>query len=226
MPFGLNVNKRTEDAEEIRGMGKIPAVVYGPGVEPVSLSVSYNDFQKLYNEAGESTLVDLSIDGGKSVKVLIQDVQYHPLTQKMRHVDFRQIRMDKEIETAVELVFIGVAPAIKELGGTLSTPMSEINTKCLPDKLLSSFEVDLSLLKTFDDSIYVKDLKLPEGVICLDNPEALIAKVAPSLTEDQIKALEESNAAPVDLSKIEISEERGKKEEEPVEGEDAKAKKE
>ncbi len=213
MPFILTAQKRTENATDVRASSKIPGVVYGPGVQPVSVSVSYNDFQKMYNQAGESTLIDLTVDSGKSVKVLIQDVQLDPLTHRMSHVDFRQIRMDKEISAAVELVFVGVAPAIKELGGTLSTPMSEINIKCLPDRLMSSFEVDLSVLKSFNDSIYVKDLKLPEGVVCTDNDDTLIAKVAVSLTEDEIKAMEEANAAPVDLSKIEISEERGKKKE-------------
>ncbi len=224
MSFAISAVKRTGNAEEVRTEGKIPAVLYGPGREPISVAVSYNEFDKLYQEAGESTLVDFTVDGEKSVKVLIQDLQYNPLTRRFSHVDFRQIRMDQEIETAVELIFVGLAPAVKELGGTLSTPMSEINIKCLPDKLLSSFEVDLSSLKTFDDGIYVKDLKLPVGVLSMDNPDALIAKVSPSLTEDEIKAMEEANAAPVDISKLEISEERGKKEEEaPAEGEDKKA---
>lgn len=222
MSFALTAQKRTEKAEDVRMSGKIPAVVYGPGVEPVSLSIAYNEFSKLYNEAGESTLIDLAIDGAKSAKVLIQDVQYDPLTQRTRHVDFRQIRMDQEIETAVELVFVGVAPAVKELSGTLVTPASEINIKCLPDKLLTTFEVDLSVLKTFDDVIYVKDLKLPEGVVSMDSPDTVIAKANASLTEDQIKAMEEKNAAPVDLSKIEISEERGKKKEEEEAADDAK----
>lgn len=214
MSFAITAAKRTEKADEVRASGKIPAVVYGPGVTPVSLTLGYNDFTKLYNEVGESTLVDLAIDGAKSAKVLIQDVQYDPLTRRVSHVDLRQIRMDQEIETAVELVFVGVAPAVKEQSGTLVTPTSEINIKCLPDKLLTTFEVDLSVLKSFDDIIYVKDLKLPAGIVSMDEPDTVIAKVNVSLTEDQIKALEEKNAAPVDLSKIEISEERGKKKEE------------
>lgn len=223
MSFAISAVKRTGNAEEVRTEGKIPAVLYGPGREPISVAVSYNEFDKLYQEAGESTLVDFTVDGEKSVKVLIQDLQYNPLTRRFSHVDFRQIRMDQEIETAVELIFVGLAPAVKELGGTLSTPMSEINVKSLPDKLMTSFDVDLSILKTFDDAIYVKDLKLPEGVLSMDNPDALVAKVAPSLTEDAIKAMEEANAAPVDISKIEISEERGKKEEEAPADEEKKA---
>lgn len=223
MSFAISALKRTGNAEAVRAEGKIPAVLYGPGIEPVSVVVNSTEFEKLYSEAGESTLVDFSVESGKAVKVLIQDVQYNPLTRRVSHVDFRQIRMDKEIEAAIELVFVGVAPAVKELGGTLMTPASEINIKCLPANLMSTFEVDLSLLKTFDDAIHVSDLKLPEGVICTDNPDTVIATVNPSLTEDQIKAMEEANAAPVDLSKIEISEERGKKEEEPAEGEEKKA---
>lgn len=216
MTFAITAQKRNGQAEEIRAAGRVPAVLYGPGVEPISVSVAANDFDKLYKEAGESTLVDITIDSGKSVKVLIQDVQHDPLNRRVSHIDFRQIRMDQEIEAAVELVFVGLAPAVKELGGTLSTTMSEIYIKCLPANLMSSLEVDLSTLKTFEDTIYVKDLKLPEGVVTTEEPDTLIAKVAVSMTEDQIKAMEEKNAAPVDLTKIEISEERGKKEEEVV----------
>lgn len=226
MPFTLTAGLRPGKASEVRAQGNIPGVLYGPGREPVSVAVTYHDFDKLYQAAGESTLVDLTVNGDKPVKVLIQDVQYDPVSRRMSHVDFRQIRMDQEIETAVQLVFVGLAPAVKELGGTLSTPMAEIKVKSLPDKLMSSFEVDLSGLKTFEDAIHIKDLKLPAGVVSLDNPDALVAKVAPSLTEEQIKALEEAGAAPVDVTKIEVSEEKGKKEEEPAEGEAAPAKEE
>lgn len=213
MSFAISATKRTAEAQMVRAEGKVPAVLYGPGVQPVSVTVAYNDFDKVYKEAGESTLVDFSIDGGKSAKVLIQDVQYDPLTRRVSHIDFRQIRMDQEIEAAVELVFVGVAPAVKEQGGTLTTTMSEVYIKCLPENLMTTVEVDLSTLKTLEDTIYVKDLKFPTGVVCTEEPDTLVAKVAASLTEDQIKAMEEKNAAPVDLSKIEISEDRGKKEE-------------
>lgn len=138
MSLAISALKRTGNADDVRAEGKIPAVLYGPGIEPVSVAVNSTEFEKLYSEAGESTLVDFSVDSGKSVKVLIQDVQYNPLTRRVSHVDFRQIRMDKEIEAAIELVFVGVAPAVKELGGTLMTPASEINIKCLPTSLKST----------------------------------------------------------------------------------------
>lgn len=219
MAFALLAKKRTGSADETRVEGMIPGVVYGPNMEPLSLAVNYTEFDKLYNNAGESSLIDLTIEGQKEpVKVLIQDLQHDPVKGRITHFDLRQINMNKEIEAAIELSFTGVAPAEKEAGGTLVKTLEYLNVRCLPKDLVSEIIVDISTLKTFDDTIRIADIKLPSGVECTDNADTLIAKVNAPLTEDQLKAMEEENSAAVDLSKIEISEERGKKEEEAAEG--------
>lgn len=213
MTFAITAEKREAGkADAVRQSGRIPAVMYGPEIKPVVLAVDAKSFVKLYNEAGESTLIDFTIEGSDATsKVLIQDVQHDPVRQVITHVDFRQINMSEEMDVTIELTFVGAAPAVKELGGTLMTTLQEVNVRCLPSDLVSDIEVDLSVLKTIDDVISIGDLKLPKGITVTDNPETMIAKVAPALTEDQLKAMEE--AAPTKIEDVEV-EKKGKKEEE------------
>lgn len=213
MPFAITVEKRApKTAADVREAGNIPAIMYGPDTEPVSITLRYTEFIKLYNEAGESSLIDLSIDGaGATTKVLIQDVQLDPVKGTVIHVDFRQINMKEEMTANTELNFIGEAPAVKALGGTLIKGLETLEIKCLPSNLVGHIDVDLSTLNSFDDVIEVKDLVIPAGITVLDEPTAVVAKVQAALTEEQIKAMEEAGAA--DISTIEV-EEKGKKEEE------------
>lgn len=214
MIFSFIANKRgKEEAEVLRAQGKLPAVLYGQGLETVSLMVNYNPFMKLYNEAGEASLIDLVIDGGKPVKVLIQDLQQDPVKGVVTHVDFRQINMNKEMHATVDLIFAGESVAVKELGGTLVKAKDTVEIKCLPKDLVNEITVDLSLLKTFADVIHVKDLPVPAGMTLLDNPDTMIVKVAAPLSEEQLKAMEETVQKLVEEVEVE------KKGKEEVEGE-------
>lgn len=209
MSFVIQADRRDGKAEELRAAGRVPAVMYGAGITPVSLSVSSVDFEKLHKNAGESTLVDLVLDNAAPVKVLIQDVDFDILKGKAVHVDFKQIDMTKELEVEVEIVLVGLAPAVKALGGSLVQQLESVNVKCLPKDLMNNIQVDVTGLETFDDAIHVGDLKFPAGVVALDDAEALVAKVIAPMTEDELKAME--GAAAVDVSKIEV-EKKGKKE--------------
>lgn len=213
MTFSLSVKKRQGDAAELRTQGMVPGVVYGPGRDATSVVTGSVELEKLYNSAGESTLIDFSIEGESPVKVLIQDVQVDPVKGNITHVDFRQIKMDEEMTAEIELNFVGEAPAVKALGGTLVKSEDTLEIVCLPKDLVSSVDVDLSVLATFDDAIYVKDIALPAGIKLYDEDmaDALVAKVSAPLTEEQLKAMEESNAVGVDQIEVE---KKGKEEKE------------
>lgn len=215
MTFQFTAQKREgKNADDLRAAGRLPGVVYGEGVDSISIVVDRVQFEKLYNQAGEASLIDFTLEGGKEpVKVLIQDVQYDPIKQKPTHFDLRQIRMDKEMEVAIKLHFVGEALAVKAEGGTLVKSMEELNIRCLPKDLVSSVDVDLGALKTFDDAVCVKDIKLPVGIKAIDNLEATIATVARPLTEEQLKAMEETG--PKSVEEVEVE----KKVQEEVEGE-------
>ncbi|MBD3311094.1 MAG: 50S ribosomal protein L25 [Candidatus Magasanikbacteria bacterium] len=219
MNYSLKVDKREpKNSGELREQGKIPAILYGPEREEAQpVSLDYNVFEKLYDEAGESSLIDLTVEGEKEpVKVLIQDIQYDPVKNDIIHVDFRQIKMGEEMYTTIELEFVNESPAVKELGGTLVKGNDYLNVKCLPKDLVSEIKVDLAVLETFDDTITIADLSIPEGITVTDNPDALIAKVSAPLTEEQLKAMEEETASVED---VEV-EEKGKEGEETEEGEE------
>lgn len=200
----LNVAARTETGKALEALRKrdlIPAVLYGHDVAPVSLSVNYLDFTRTLKTAGESTLIELSLDSKKPVNVLIQDVTTHPLSGRFMHVDFYQVNMKEEIETDVPLEFVGESAAVKALSGVLVRSLEEVKIKCLPSNLPHALEVDLSKLATFDDAIKVGDIVLPQGVELLDDAETIIATVAAPRTEAEMAALDEK--VEMDVTKVE-----------------------
>jgi len=221
MSYSLPAVKRSEKGSLIRSKDHVPAVVYGEGKPAESLTLEYNQFLKLYKQAGEASLIDLVVDGQDMGKVLIQDIQYEPVNNRIVHVDLRKINMNKPITATVELRFTGESPIIKSSGGTLVTNISSVQAECLPKDLVPYLEVDLNVLTNFEAAIKVKDLTLPPGFKILDpHEDALIAKATPALTEEEIKAMEDASKEPVDLSKIESATKKEETEEE-VDGAEA-----
>ena len=187
--LGLKAKTREEKKKAVgilRKQGKIPAVLYGHGIKPTNLVLDYAVFDKLYKKAGESTLVDLSINDSESVKVLIQDYQVDPVTNKFIHVDFHQVRMDEKINTEIPIKFIGDAPAIKDLSAVLVTSMGSLEVECLPNDLVSEIEVDLSSLKEFDDAIHVSDITPPPGITFKNVPQDVVALVQAPRSEQEV----------------------------------------
>jgi len=211
--FKLSAVKRETKGEKVRAEGLLPAVIYGAQGEADSLSFVYSEFSKLFKEAGESSLIDLTVDNKDAGKVLVHDVQHDPVSGRIVHVDLRRIDMSKPITAWVELKFIGESPAIKESGGTFVCNVQEVEVECLPKDLPNHLDVDITVLKTFDDAIRVSDIKLPAGVVITDPAaETIAAKAVPALTEEQIKAMEAESSAAVDLSKIESAAPKKKEE--------------
>ncbi len=199
-------------AKHVMDTGAIPAVVYGNGVEARSIQIDASAFRKLYQAAGTSSLVDLTVDSGSPMKTLIKEVQVHPIAMTPIHVDFHQIRMDEKLTTEVPLVFTGESRAVKELGGTLSHAMTSIEVTCLPADLPHEIVVDISKLETFDDAITVRSLGLPESIEVNVDPEATIAVVERPMTEEELKKLEETATTDVGAIKTEAEEKRAEEE--------------
>ena len=114
--------------QALRQQGMIPAVMYGHGVKNVDLAIDYRNFEKVYKQAGGSSLVDLEIKDQPPTKVLIQEVQTDPKTGSFIHVDLHQVRMTEKISADVNLNFVGESKAVKELGGILVKILSKIST--------------------------------------------------------------------------------------------------
>lgn len=181
-------------AKNLRRQGKIPAVYYGRGKTSLSLQLDYHTFRKIFEKAGENTLIDLSVDG-KKVPVLVHDVQFDPVTDAISHVDFIHVDMEKEVTTSVKVVVVGLAPAVKNLGGILDLQKHEIKIRCLPKNLIHSIEVDVSGIVDFHTSVHVKELKVPTTVKVLDNPEDTVVTATPPRAEEEAKPAEAVAAA-------------------------------
>ena len=180
--------------KKLRKAGMLPAVVYGRGKETLSLEVPGKNFQKVYQQAGESTLVDLLIDGKGEKKVLIHDVAKHYMKDEPIHVDFYEVDLTSKIHAKVPVHFVGVSPAVKESGGVLIKNLNEIEVEALPMNLPHAIEVSIEKLKTFDDLVRVADLKVSDKVKVLAHPEDVIVKVQAPRTEAELAELEKPTA--------------------------------
>jgi large subunit ribosomal protein L25 len=187
--------------DSFREQGLIPAVVYGHKIKPQNLWVNYLDFKRVFDKAGESTVIDLEIGEDKKVNALIHDLQTNPVTDKFSHIDFFQIRMDEEIEAEIPVELIGESPAVKEAGGILVQNIDAIPVKCLPGDLPHEFKLDISKIKTFDDHLKVSDIEIPEKVEVMIEKDTVVALVTPPRSEEEIAALEEK--VEEDVTKVE-----------------------
>ncbi len=204
MNYALKVMTRSDSGKKTRVTGMVPAVVYGAGGKAESIAIDAATFNKLYKQAGNSSLVDLQLNDTDAGKVIIQEVQLDPVSDRVIHVDFRRIDMNKTMTAPVGLRFVGEAPVVKAQGGTLVMSLQTVEVECLPKDLVSHIDVELSGLTSFEDIIKVKDLKLPNG-ISIKTPagDALVVKPVRAMTEEEIKAMEEAGSAAIDLTKIE-----------------------
>ena len=206
--------------EEIRANGSVPAVVYGPHMDALSIQVPATALDKAYDQAGESTIIELQFEKRDPLHVLVQDLQIHPVKRNIVHMDFKQVTMGEAMDVSIELNFIGVAPAVKSMGGILNTSKDSITVSCLPKDLVDHIDVDLSVLESFDKSIHVEDIKLPEGMTLLDNPSDLVVKVLEPISEEELEASLEASTE-VNMDDVD-SEEKGKKEDGEGEAEEGK----
>lgn len=204
----------------LRDKDIIPAVVYGHGFKSKPIQVLYSEFEKVYKEAGESSLINLDVSKEKPVKALIYDIQLHPLTDKIQHIDFYKVKAGEKIRVEVALKFMGISPAVKELSGTLISNLDKIEVECLPEDLIHEIEVDISNLASFDEVVRIKDLNIPEKVKTLHDPEDIVVHVEPPRKAEEL-AEEEAAEKPEEeeAEKVE-GEEAEKKAEEVQEGEE------
>ena len=176
----------------LRKKGILPAVLYGPKIKTENIEVNLKEFQKVFTEAGESTLISLETDKDKYL-VLIHEIKYNALTSEPIHTDFYQPSLTEEVEVRVPIILDGEAPAVRTLGGTLIKNISEIEVKALPQNLPKEIKVNVEGLESFEDSILIKDLKLSKDVKISRNPEEIVAHVAPpeKVEEELEKPIEE-----------------------------------
>ena len=216
----LEVSRREEAgksiARKLRQQGRVPAVVYGGHREPVAISVDRKVVTDLIqkSEHGVRSIFLLKMAGTDQQRhAMIKDVQINPLTRKMEHIDFVRVLMDEVVRVTIPIHVTGSAPGVKA-GGMLDTQIRDLHVECLPSAIPDSFEVDISGLE-MHNYIRVADLKLPEGVKVLDDPDRVVVGVTHLRAEAEPVAATplEEGAVPAEPEVIA----RGKKPEEEVE---------
>ncbi|MEK7503100.1 MAG: 50S ribosomal protein L25, partial [Patescibacteria group bacterium] len=176
--------------------------------ESTPIALKETEFIKAWKSAGESSILELEIDGKKE-NVLIHDIDFDPLKDNPIHADFLVVEMNKPIKVDVKIEFTGESDAVKA-GGSLVKVMHEIHIEALPKDLPSEIVVDISSIKEMGGSIKIEDIKIPSGVTILNSPSVMVVFVEAPKTEEELKA-EEATAAGASLETIEVV---GKKEKE------------
>lgn len=199
--ISLTVAPRTaeHDTRVLRRESKVPCNVYGNDMKATSLSADHNEIYKVYSQAGESTLVELTIDG-KKVPVLFHELQFDPVSDRITHVDFYAVNMKKEIDANIPVHIVGKSPAIADLGGILVMGHDHVKVMCLPANLPHALEVDISSIVEFDQHVSVKDIKVPTGVRIVDDADVVICSVQEPRKEEVQEApvAAAEGAAPAD----------------------------
>jgi len=192
--------------ETLRKQGFMPAVFYGKKTESTPISLSCVDFVKVWHKVGESGVVTLK-SPESSVDTLIHAVDLDPITDVPRHADFYVFEKGKKVEVSIPLEFVGISPAVKDLGGTLVKSLHELKISADPQNIPHNIKVDISALIDFDSQILASQIVLPTAVTLIELGNEVVVSAA------RPKEEEVEEAAPVDLSTIEV-EKKGKKEEE------------
>ena len=204
--FGKKLNK-------IRKEGLIPGNIYGESFKSQAVTANLINFHKIFKKAKETQVVYLKLDANKdTIPVLIHNVQYHPIDNKVLHIDFRKVDLQKKIETEVPVKFTGESEAVNQKKGVLQTISDTLLVEALPDKIPSEIEVDISGLTEVNDQIQVKALKSSTDYTFKDDPEKTIVRI----TEHK----EEETAPQTEAPTTEVTEQ---KEEGEVTAEEGKA---
>jgi large subunit ribosomal protein L25 len=173
--------------KRLRREGIVPGVVYGKGEGSTNVQVHAKTFETLYRAAGRTSVVKFRLPGAsRASSGFIKSVQRHPLSRQAIHVDYYLVNLKVEMEVDVPLVFTGEAPAVEATGGTLLHNLSSIHVKALPSDIPHEIEVDVSVLRSLDVAIHVRDLNLNRDLVqVLTDGDALVSTVVPPRVEEE-----------------------------------------
>ncbi len=223
MSILLNAEVRTDTGKgasrRLRHANKLPAILYGKGIDPVNLTLLQKDVQhELDNESFYTQIIELNVDGKKE-EVLLRDLQHHPARMDILHIDFQRVDAKKVVHVHIPLHFVNedVAPGVKTEGGAISHVITDVEVECLPKDLPEYIEVDLSDLH-LNDIIHLSDLKMPSSVevLALKQGEEYDTAVASchvrKVVAEPEEAVEAAEAAPEEAAEAPAEEPQAKEE--------------
>lgn len=195
--YQLSAQKRTLTGRKVKQLRKqklLPANVFGKKVQSLAVQMTEGDFAKVYKQAGETGLVELTVDGEKR-PTLIKNVQIHPVSGVPLHADFYQVDLKEKIHARVPVEIVGTAEAVAQKLGVLLEITDEVEVECLPTVLPDKLSVDVGKLAQVGQAITVGDLSLPEGVVALTSKETELVKIGSLVTKEAEKLAAEEAAA-------------------------------
>lgn len=179
----------------LRRQGITPSHLFGHGIKSKALQCPTTELERIVARAGTTRLISLHVDDEKGPRmVFIREIQKDAVTSQLLHIDFYQVKMTEKMTAEIPIVFTGLAPALKGKGRILTHPVSHISVECLPDKLPSQIEVDLSPLEELQNAIHVSDIVLGPEITIITDPEQLVVKVG-EVAAARIEEEEEEEAA-------------------------------
>lgn len=191
----LKLSAKIREKKEKITDQELAAVLYGRDQETLSLSLNYNEFDKLFAIAGESNLISLQL-GENSFPVLVKAIQKDVIKNTYIHIDFYKVNMKEKVKADIPVKFIGEARAIKELGAVFITNINELSVECLPNDLVDHIEVDISSLQEFGDLIRVEDVKLPKGFhLFHESHEIICVAEEPKKVEEKVQVVDSASDA-------------------------------
>lgn len=197
--------------KKLRATGRVPATIYGRLAQPQNLEVVDDDISDLlHHSASENLLVDLSVENDARAKrlVLVQEIQHHPLSGKVLHVDFHEVAEDEKVTVSVPLETTGEAVGVKTGGGTLEHVVFKLKVRCLPKDLPEQITVDVSALE-IGKSLHIGDLVPPTGVEILGDKSRTIVSVAAPRAEEEVAPAAEAAKAAGDVEMTKEKKEEG-----------------
>lgn len=206
---------------KLRMTGMLPAVLYGMDKEPQMLHVNARDLTRLlHSGGGENVLVDLVVSKTQPEKVLVKEVQHHPVTSKIVHIDFLRIDLTKKVTVMVPVHIVGIAEGVRG-GGVMEVVSRELEVSCLPMDIPSHIDIDVTALK-INDAIHVTDLQLGKLEILTDKARTVVTIQPPTVVKEVTPAAEAVEGAVVEGEAVAepevIKEKKKEKEEEPEKG--------
>ena len=179
-----------KQVKALRREGKLPAIIYGHGIDPMSIVLDAHEASKTLARASSSTLVTIELEG-KQYPTLVREKQLDFIRNSLIHVDFLAVSMTEKLTASVAVRIEGEAPAVREFGAILVTGLTELEVECLASDLPETFTVDVSGLVEISDGIYVKDVIAPPNVEILSDPEEMIVVATAMAMEEEAEAEEE-----------------------------------
>jgi large subunit ribosomal protein L25 len=186
-------------ARRARAEGRVPAILYGGGMNPVPITVDRRELALAYHtDSGTNVLLDIEVEGATTL-ALTKDLQRDPVKGTLLHADFIKIDRDIRIEVEVPLHLVGESPGVAE-GGVLEAPLHALSISVLPGDVPQAVDIDISAL-AIGDSLKVADIAVDEKFEVLSDPESVVAMVAQPISEEELEAMESAvaEAGPEDV---------------------------